>query len=171
MSHTIAAISTGNQISAIGIVRLSGDDCAEIAGKVFTPHNGLPLKDAPNRKLILGDLFDRAGRVIDNCLAVYTRGPHSYTGEDTVEFHCHGSPAVLAAALDSLYLAGAKPAARGEFTRRAFMNGKTDLTRAEATIDLIHSTSSLGQSNAAKALSGKRRGLFCGCKKDHGSNL
>ena len=137
MSHVIAAVSTGNQISAIGILRLSGDNCAQVAGKVFQAINGKPLEDAPNRKLILGSLLDKSGRVIDQCMAVYSRGPHSYTGEDTVEFHCHGSPAVLAAGLESLYLAGAKPARRCEFTKRAFLNGQLELTQAEAVIDRL----------------------------------
>ena len=154
MSHTIAAVSTGNQISAIGIIRLSGDDCAKIAGRVFTPGNGRPLEDAPNRKLILGSLRDKEGRVIDQCMAVYTRGPHSYTGEDTVEFHCHGSPAVLAAGLDSLYRAGAKPARRGEFTKRAFLNGQLDLTQAEAVIDLIEADTADAAANAAGQVGG-----------------
>ena len=154
MSHTIAAVSTGNQISAIGIIRLSGDDCAKIAGSVFTPGNGRPLEDAPNRKLILGSLRDKEGRVIDQCMAVYTRGPHSYTGEDTVEFHCHGSPAVLAAGLDSLYRAGAKPARRGEFTKRAFLNGQLDLTQAEAVIDLIEADTAEAAANAAGQVGG-----------------
>ena len=154
MSHTIAAVSTGNQISAIGIIRLTGDDCAKIAGSVFTPGNGRPLEDAPNRKLILGSLRDKEGRVIDQCMAVYTRGPHSYTGEDTVEFHCHGSPAVLAAGLDSLYRAGAKPAKRGEFTKRAFLNGQLDLTQAEAVIDLIEADTAEAAANAAGQVGG-----------------
>ena len=110
MSHVIAAISTGHTVSAIGILRLTGEGCAEIAGKVFKLNNGNPLNEAPNRKLMLGELFDKEGRVIDQCVAVYTRGPHSYTGEDTVEIQCHGSPAVLAAGLDALFLAGAQPA-------------------------------------------------------------
>ena len=154
MSHTIAAVSTGNQISAIGIIRLSGDDCAQIAGKIFTPKNGRPLEDAPNRKLILGNLQDKNGRTIDTCMAVYTRGPHSYTGEDTVEFHCHGSPAVLAAGLEALYLAGAKPAHRGEFTKRAFMNGQLALTQAEAVIDLIEAETADAAANAAGQVDG-----------------
>ena len=111
MSHTIAAVSTGSQISAIGILRLSGEGCIEIAGKVFSPNRG-SLAQAPDRKLLLGELHDSQGRVIDQCMAVVARGPHSYTGEDTVEFHCHGSPALLSAGLDSLYRAGARPAGR-----------------------------------------------------------
>ena len=108
MSDIIAAISTGNQVSAIGIIRLSGKGCAEVAEKVFTALSGKPLSQIENRKLILGTLTDRNGRTIDQCMAVLSRGPHSYTGEDTVEFHCHGSPAVLAAGVDALYLAGAR---------------------------------------------------------------
>ena len=154
MAHVIAAVSTGNQISAIGILRLSGDGCAQIGGKVFTLNNGQALEDAPNRKLMLGNLHDKDGRIIDNCMVVYTRGPHSYTGEDTVEFHCHGSPAVLAAGLEALYLAGAKPATRGEFTKRAFLNGQLALTQAEAVIDLIEAETTDAAANAAGQVSG-----------------
>ena len=77
MSYVIAAVSTGNQISAIGILRLTGDGCADVAGNVFTLNNGKPLSQAPDRKLMLGQLHDAQGRVIDSCLGVYTRGPHS----------------------------------------------------------------------------------------------
>ena len=154
MSHTIAAVSTGNVISAIGIIRLTGEESAQIGGKVFTCKNGKPLTEAPNRKLILGDLHDKQGRIIDSCCAIYTRGPHSYTGEDTVEFHCHGSPAVLAAGLEALYIAGATPAKRGEFTKRAFLNGQLDLTQAEAVIDLIEADSAEAAANAAGQVGG-----------------
>ena len=154
MSNIIAAVSTGNQISAIGIIRLSGEGCADVADRAFTLYNKEKLSDAPNRKLMLGQLHDRQGRVIDQCMAVYTRGPHSYTGEDTVEFHCHGSPAVLAAGLEALYIAGARPAQRGEFTKRAFLNGKLDLTQAEAVIDLIESDSADAAANAAGQVGG-----------------
>jgi len=154
MSDIIAAVSTGNQVSAIGILRLTGDGCAEVAGKVFTLNSGTALSDAPNRKLMLGVLQDKEGRVIDQCMAVYTRAPHSYTGEDTVEIQCHGSPAVLAAGLDALYLAGARPAKRGEFTKRAFMNGQLDLTQAEAVIDLIEAETADAAANAAGQVGG-----------------
>ncbi len=154
MSHVIAAVSTGNQVSAIGILRLTGNGCADVAGAVFTLNNGKPLKEAPNRKLMLGILRDKEGRTIDQCMAVYTRGPHSYTGEDTVEIQCHGSPAVLAAGLEALYLAGAKPAKRGEFTKRAFLNGQLELTQAEAVIDLIEADSADAAANAAGQVGG-----------------
>lgn len=151
MSHTIAAVSTGNQVAAIGILRLSGDDCIEIAEKVFSR----PLQSVPDRKLILGELFDIQSRAIDQCMAVVSRAPHSYTGENTVEFHCHGSPAVLAAGLQSLYAAGARPARRGEFTKRAFLNGKLDLTQAEAVIDLIEAETADAAANAAGQVGGR----------------
>ena len=154
MSHVIAAVSTGNIVSAIGILRLTGAGCAEVAGKVFKMSNGQPLTSAPNRKLMLGELFDKEGRVIDQCMAVYTRGPHSYTGEDTVEIQTHGSPAVLAAGLDALFVAGAQPAKRGEFTKRAFMNGQLALTQAEAVIDLIEAESAEAAANAAGQVGG-----------------
>ena len=154
MSQVIAAISTGKQISAIGILRMSGDGCAEIADKVFHFQNGKKFSETPNRKLMLGTLQDKHGRTIDSCMAVYTRGPHSYTGEDTVEFHCHGSPAVLSAALEAIYLAGARPAARGEFTKRAFLNGQLALTQAEAVIDLIEAETADAAANAAGQVGG-----------------
>ncbi len=154
MSHTIAAVSTGNQVSAIGIIRLTGDDCIAVADKVFTLNNKKSLTQIPDRKLLLGDLHDKSGRTIDNCCVVVSRAPHSYTGEDTVEFHCHGSPAVLAAGLESLYIAGAKPAKRGEYTKRAFLNGKLDLTQAEAVIDLIEADTADAAANAAGQVGG-----------------
>ncbi len=154
MAHTIAAVSTGLTVSAIGIIRLTGDDCAAIAGKVFTLNSKKTLSEAPDRKLMLGTLRDKEDRVIDQCCAIYSRAPHTYTGEDTVEFHCHGSPAVLAAGLDALYAAGARPAQRGEFTKRAFLNGKLDLTQAEAVIDLIEADSADAAANAAGQVGG-----------------
>ncbi|MGM9548421.1 MAG: tRNA uridine-5-carboxymethylaminomethyl(34) synthesis GTPase MnmE [Faecousia sp.] len=154
MSHTIAAVSTGNQVSAIGILRLSGDDCIAVSDRVFTLNNRKSLCGISDRRLYLGSLHDRQGRVIDQCMVVVSRAPHSYTGEDTVEFHCHGSPAVLAAGLEALYLAGAKPAKRGEFTKRAFLNGKLGLTQAEAVIDLIEADTADAAANAAGQVGG-----------------
>ncbi|MBR6377022.1 MAG: tRNA uridine-5-carboxymethylaminomethyl(34) synthesis GTPase MnmE [Oscillospiraceae bacterium] len=154
MADIIAAISTGSQPCAIGILRLSGEGCAETAGAVFRCKNGKPLSDAPDRKLVLGTLYDIQGREIDQALAVYTRGPHSYTGEDTVELQCHGSPAVLTAGLEALYRAGARPAQPGEFSKRAFLNGQIDLTGAEAIIDLIEAQTVDMAANAAAQVGG-----------------
>ena len=114
MADIIAAISTGKQPCAIGILRLSGEGCAEVVERVFRCKSGKPLTEAPDRKLVLGTLFDVNGREIDQALAVFTRGPQTYTGEDTAELQCHGSPAVLAAGLEALYRAGARPARPGE---------------------------------------------------------
>ena len=154
MSDVIAAIATGKQPCAIGVLRLSGDGCAAAAGKVFTLDAGIPLEEAPDHRLCLGRLFDVQGREIDQALAVYSRGPHSYTGEDTVELQCHGSPAVLAAGLEALLRAGARQALPGEFTKRAFLNGQLDLTGAEAVIDLIEAQTADMAANAAAQVGG-----------------
>ena len=154
MSDIISAISTALSPSGIGVIRLSGEGCAGVADCVLKTVSGVPLSEAPNRKLVLADLLDRSGRVIDRILAVYTRGPHSYTGEDTVELQCHGSPAVLTEALSHLFANGARQAGPGEFTKRAFLNGQMDLTAAEAVIDLIEAESADAAANAAGQVAG-----------------
>ena len=153
MPDTIAAISTGMQVSAIGIIRLSGDDAINIADSVFRAKGGVSLKTAEPRKLYYGELLDEKGEVIDICLCTVSRAPHSYTGENTAEFQCHGSPVVLTEGLKSLFKAGARQATKGEFTKRAFLNGCMDLTQAEAVIDLIESETSYAAKNAAGQLS------------------
>ena len=97
MAEKIAAVATGHARTGIGILRLSGDGCIEAAGQVFHLQSGKPLSSLPDRKLALGTLFDVQGRPIDHCMAFISRAPHSYTGEDTAEIQCHGSPAALAA--------------------------------------------------------------------------
>lgn len=154
MSDVIAAISTGKQPCAIGILRLSGSGCADICDRVLRLDQVDRVSLAPNRKLLRGTLFDIEHRPIDSILAVYTRAPHTYTGEDTVELQCHGSPAVLAAGLDALFAAGARQAGPGEFTKRAFLNGQMDLTEAEAVIDLIDAETADAAANAAGQLGG-----------------
>ena len=154
MSDIIAAVATGSQISAIGIIRLSGPGCIRLAQQVFTAHSGRSLEEVPSHRLTIGSLQDAQGRVIDQCLATVSRAPGSYTGEDTVEFHCHGSPAVLSAGLQSLFHRGARLAGRGEFTKRAFLNGQLDLTQAEAVIDLIESETADAAANAAAQVGG-----------------
>lgn len=154
MSDTIAAISTGNQLSAIGIIRLSGADTISIVEKVFTPAAGKPMRHRPDRQLVYGTFHDAQGAVLDLCLCTVSRGPHSYTGEDTAELQCHGSPTVLRAGLEALFAAGARQALAGEFTKRAFLNGCMDLTQAEAVIDLIHAETLECAKNAAGQLGG-----------------
>ncbi len=154
MNDIIAAIATGKDPCAIGILRLSGQGCVQVAGQIFTPDNGKALREIPVHKMVLGTLRDRQGRIIDQALAVRCAAPRSYTGEDTVELQCHGSPAMLAAALEALFAAGARQAGPGEFTKRAFLNGQVDLTQAEAVIDLIHAESPDAAANAAGQLGG-----------------
>ena len=156
MSDIIAAVSTGNQVCAIGIIRMTGPGCAQVANQVFTTQSGKGIEDRP-RMLVLGKLHDRAGRCIDQCMGVFLPGPGSYTGEDTVELHCHGSPAVLSAGLDALFAKGARCAQRGEFTKRAFLNGRLDLTQAEAVIDLIEAETADAAANAAAQVGGALR--------------
>ena len=151
---TIAAIATGAARGAIGILRLSGEDAFDALNAVFTPASGKPLASCPPQALVYGTLHDREGRVIDQCLATYSRAPRSYTGEDTAELQCHGSPAVLQAGLDALFSQGVRQAGPGEFTRRAFLNGKLDLIQAEAVVDLIDAQTQAAARNAAGQLSG-----------------
>ena len=152
MADTIAAIATGNVISAIGIIRMSGDDAIKIAAKVFRSVRNVDLEKAENRKLYYGYLLDKNGNNIDLCLCTISRGPHSYTGENTAEFQCHGSPVVLAEGLSSLFAAGARQAGPGEFTKRAFLNGCMDLSQAEAVIDIIEAETSEAAQNAVGQL-------------------
>ena len=156
----IAAISTAPAASGIGIVRVSGEGCFALCERVFRAANSRPLADQPPRKMVYGDMLDSAGRVIDRGLAVRFPGPHSFTGEDIVELNCHGSPVVLREVLAALFAAGARQAGAGEFTRRAFLNGRLDLTEAEAVIDLIDAQTPAAARNAAAQLDGALRRML-----------
>ena len=153
----IAAIATGANPTAIGIVRVSGAGCFALCERVFRAANGRPFADQEPRKMAFGEMLDREGRVIDRGLAVRFPGPNSYTGEDCAEFHCHGSPVVLRELLSALFAAGARQAQAGEFTKRAFLNGRMDLTQAEAVVDLIDAETAAGARNAAAQLEGGLR--------------
>ena len=156
----IAAIATGASPTAIGIVRVSGDGCFALCDRVFRAVNGRPFHDQEARNMAFGDMLDAQGRCIDHGLAVRFPAPHSYTGEDSAEFHCHGSPVVLRELLSALFAAGARQAGPGEFTKRAFLNGRLDLTEAEAVVDLIGSETAAAARNAAAQLSGSLRRDF-----------
>ena len=155
MPDTIAAIATPQLPSAIGILRLSGPDTRRILDVVFSPAHGGPVSGQAPRRMVLGDLHDRQGRIIDSALAVLFPGPHSYTGEDCAEIHCHGSPVVLNEGLDALFAQGARQAKGGEFTQRAFLNGRMDLIQAEAVADLIDAESPAAAHNAVGQLEGR----------------
>ena len=154
MSDTIAAIATGAQVAAIGIIRLSGPESIPLMDRLFRPMNGRPMSQAKDRTLVYGRLYNAAGELLDVCLCTISHGPGSYTGEDTAELQCHGSPVVLRTVLDELFRLGARHARPGEFTKRAFLNGRMELTAAEAVADLIDAESIDYAKNAAGQLSG-----------------
>ena len=152
MADTIAAIATGMVKSAIGIIRLSGPASLAAVSALFTPQSGRPLGEYAPGRLVLGTLRDGEGQVLDQCLATYAKAPHSYTGEDTAELQCHGSPSLLTAALEALFAQGVRQAGAGEFTKRAFLNGRMDLIQAEAVADLIDAQTPDAAKNAAGQL-------------------
>ncbi len=149
---TIVAISTPAGNGGIGIVRMSGDNSLEILKKIFKP---VKTGDFEPNVLRLGDIIDSEGNVVDQVLVSYFKAPRSYTGEDICEVNCHGGYIASKKVLELLLENGATPAAGGEFTKRAFLNGKMDLTQAEAVADLINSkTEKEGKASAAQ-LEGK----------------
>lgn len=154
MTDLIAAIATGEGPGGVGILRLSGPGAIETATRVFTPQSGVALSARADRQLVYGAICDYDGSVLDRGLAFVSRAPHSYTGEETAELQCHGSPMVLSLILGALFRAGARQAGPGEFTRRAFLNGKLDLTQAEAVIDLIEAETPAAARQAASQLEG-----------------
>lgn len=153
-NDTIAALATPAG-GAIGVVRLSGPEAIGIAAKVFRPaRRSLSLRDAAANTLHYGTLTDMRGEAIDDVVASVYRAPHSYTGEDCVEISCHGSAYVLQQALKALTDAGARQAAPGEYTLRAYLNGKMDLSQAEAVADLIAASNKATHKMALSQLKG-----------------
>lgn len=136
MASTIAAISTGNAPGGIGVIRISGDDAISIASRVFAPMDHSSLTDLGGYQAKYGNLIID-GEPADNCVALVFREPRSYTGENVVELSVHGGVFIVRKALDAVLSAGAVPAEAGEFTKRAFLNGKMDLTQAESVAQLI----------------------------------
>ncbi len=146
---TIAAISTPMGEGGIGIVRISGPAARAVAARLFRPTLGA------DRHMTHGWVADAGGTVIDEVMAVYMQGPHSYTAEDVVELQCHGGQMSLRLILQAVLQSGARLAEPGEFTRRAFLNGRLDLSQAEAVIDLIQAKSPAGAAAAAVQLTGR----------------
>ena len=139
-NKTIAAISTAKASAGISVIRVSGDGAIDISDKIFKSKSGTKLRDMKGYTCALGDVYT-GGERIDECIATVFREPHSYTGENVVELSCHGGVYVTAAVLREVLDAGAQPAQAGEFTKRAFLNGKLDLIEAEAVMDIISSRS------------------------------
>lgn len=136
MDHTIAAISTATGEAGIGIVRMSGKDSFEIGNKIFRGINSKEVTIKDNRKMKYGHIYD-GEKLIDEVLICFMKGPHTYTREDIVEIYTHGGVISVKKVLDTLLKNGAEVADRGEFTKRAFLNGRLDLSQAEAVIDMI----------------------------------
>jgi tRNA modification GTPase len=152
--ETIVAIATPLGVGGVGVVRLSGPQAVAIADAFFRPAHGEPLSRSPSHLLRHGWVLD-AGRPVDEVLAVVMRAPHSYTREDVVELHGHGGTLVLRTVLELATRGGARLARPGEFTLRAFLNGRIDLTQAEAVGDLVRTRSALGLQVSANQLRGR----------------
>ena len=155
---TIAAIATAPGEGGVGIIRLSGVSAAEIADKIFHTGTIKTFKEAVPRMMYFGHVTD-GGKRIDEGLAVYMKAPHSYTGEDVVEIQIHGSAEALRETLSLALRSGAVPAMRGEFTKRAFLNGRLDLAQAEAVMDIISAKGEAALTQAESHLSGALSGF------------
>ena len=153
MSETICALAT-SQGGALNVIRVSGERAVEIVSGIFKPRKGAPLADRRTHTVVFGDICTGGTEVLDEVLVTIMRAPHSYTGEDTIEISSHASPYITQQILISLLELGARQAAPGEFTMRAFLNGKMDLSRAEAVADLIASTSQASHRLAINQLKG-----------------
>ena len=158
---TIAAVSTGRAPGGIGVIRISGENAISIADKVFSSFNGKKLEELPGYSALYGKAYDEKGS-IDNVVALVFKAPKSYTGEDVVEISCHGGLFVTDKVLKAVFQAGAVPAEAGEFTKRAFLNGKMDLTSAESVMNIISAQGEQAEKIALGVLEGR---LFKEIKK------
>lgn len=150
---TIAAIATPPGIGGVGLIRISGPTAEEIAQRLFRP---LPPGKFLSHHLYHGKIIaPTTGAILDEVLVAYLKEPHSYTGEDTLEISCHGGPLILRTVLEAVFQTGARPAERGEFTQRAFLNNRLDLAQAEAVLDIITAKTRQGLAAAIDCLSGK----------------
>lgn len=155
-NDTIAAIATAPGESGIGIVRISGREAIRIASWVFKSISGVPLEKLPNKRMNYGRIHDPVNKeIIDEALVVAMKAPHTYTREDVVEIHCHGGNVSIKKILGTVVDSGARVAEPGEFTKRAFINGRIDLSQAEAVMDIICSRSEMGLKTAMDQLEGK----------------
>ena len=152
-TDTIAAIATAMSSSGIGIIRISGEDAVTITEKIFRMKNGKKLSEMPTHTIHYGHICD-GEEVIDEVMVLLMRGPKSYTREDTVEIDCHGGVYVMRRVLETVIRYGARPAEPGEFTKRAFLNGRIDLSQAESVIDVIHAKNEFALKSSMKQLSG-----------------
>ena len=151
---TIAAIATALTASGIGIIRISGEEALEIAGKVYRSKNGKnDIRKSESHRIHYGFIYD-GEEMIDEVLVMVMKGPRSYTGEDTVEIDCHGGILAMRKVLEAVIHAGARPAEPGEFTKRAFLNGRIDLSQAEAVMDVINAKNEYALKSSMSQLKG-----------------
>lgn len=156
LDDVIAAISTPVGTGGIGIVRVSGTGAVSLADKIFKGVKGIALAEKKSHTITYGHIFDpKTGNIIDEVLAMVMKAPNTYTREDVVEFNCHGGPLVVQRTLEALLNVGARLAEPGEFTKRSFLNGRIDLSQAEAVIDLIHAKTDLSRQMAVGQLEGR----------------
>ena len=153
LNDTIAAISTAIGEAGIAIVRMSGDDSVNIIDEIFVSASGKKMAEAENRRFLYGHIAD-GDKLIDEVLVVKMKGPHSYTAEDIVEIHCHGGVVSVKRILNLILSKGARLAEKGEFTKRGFLNGRIDLTQAEAVIDMIKAKTDISFDMGLNQLSG-----------------
>ncbi len=173
MSDTIAAVSTPLAAGGIGVIRISGENASLIADKVFKATSGKALSELKGYRAAHGKVYMN-GQVIDEAVALVYRAPKSYTGEDTVEISCHGGVYVTKQVLRAVLEAGARPAEAGEFTKRAFLNGKLDLSEAEAVMGLIGAQGEGGMRAALTALDGalsRKIGELCSVLVSSAANM
>ena len=154
MKQTIAAISTALNPSGIGIVRITGPEAMDVAYKVYRSKSGKKdIRKAPTHTIHYGFIYD-GEECVDEVLVMWMKGPRTYTGEDTVEINCHGGVLAVQKVLEAVLKVGARPADPGEFTKKAFLNGKMDLSQAEAVMDVIESDSKYALQNSLSQLKG-----------------
>ena len=154
---TIAAAATAMASSGIGIIRISGSESFSVIERVFRPHNrNKKMKEQPPYTVHYGTIVD-GDEVLDEALVVLMKAPHSYTAEDTVEIDCHGGRFVMQRILELVLKSGARPAEPGEFTKRAFLNGRIDLSQAEAVMDVIQSRNQMALRSSVSQLQGSVR--------------
>lgn len=154
-ADTIAAITTPLGESGIGAVRISGPGAYAVGDKIFKSKSEVPLKERRDRSIQYGTIVDKNGTCIDEVLALIMKGPHSYTAEDVLEIQCHGGREALESILQLILRSGARMANPGEFTERAFVNGRIDLAQAEAVMDVIQAKSRAGLTSAVSQLEGR----------------
>ena len=153
--ETISAVITALGEGAVGIVRISGEQALAVGETLFKAASGKKVAEYKPNTMVYGHVYDQDGSLVDEVLAVFMQGPRSYTAEDVVEIQCHGGLQSLKKILQLTYAAGARPAEAGEFTKRAFLNGRIDLTQAEAVMDIIRSRSEASLKLAARQQQGQ----------------